>query len=849
MQMRKTIQKVLIHVLVAAIAFFGSLVFFNHRISLEKGNPVAELAGSTYPVMMVESEAGDYNLMSAYRGDIDLSLVRNQVTFVDRSKSLSIKLYHYDFDITAIHYELFLTSPDDPLEEGTLNQLQKGKQCRKGTITFQSDVEEGKTYYLRLAVRLDNSTRAYFYTKIRSGSGNHLKEYFTYAKEFHNNLFDKTKMEKNAVYLEPQEGSDVSLEHVDIHSSLDAVSFGNMTVKEERKPTIKVRELNDTYVVLELDCILSGEVSEGVVQYYSVEETFKLRYTAERMYLLDYDRTMGAYYNEALIDPANNYISLGIQNEAQVDYKYSDEGYKLCFVTEGQLWYYDYNASNVTRVYSFSSENLADLRNDPDDHGIKLLNMDEEGNITYLVYGYISRGPHEGANGIEIIRFDAETNCNETLSFLSTSVPYASMKEDVEKLSYLTRDNTFYCILDGDLHQVNLEEKEDKILKSGLINESLTSSKDQGIIAVETEENVSENRKIEMMELETGKTRTFSCKKTERIRSVGFLSDDFIYGVADASNVRKESSGALTFPMRQLHIVNIEGKEIKSYKKSGRYILETQVEGSVLGMKFGKKSGTKFTQTGDQDYIRYKEQEDANQVSLTTKRSETYGEQLYFQFPDYVYIQIEPDLILSRILTSEDDVSLSLEKSGKNIAQYYIYAGGEKKKSFDNLSDAVKSASEERGNVIDNKEKVLWQCVFDEYHIVAGMDKVTRVSSNSRSLAACLSMMARVNGKNMTVDEVEGEIGTIAQRLEKCTGHAALNLTGCELDDILYYISQGSPVLAKYKEGRYVVVMSYNSTKIRYLDPVTGKSTALNREELADTFRRAGKVFYSYLED
>ncbi|MDQ9827160.1 hypothetical protein RFZ44_28285, partial [Acinetobacter sp. 163] len=66
------------------------------------------------------------------------------------------------------------------------------------------------------------------------------------------------------------------------------------------------------------------------------------------------------------------------------------------------------------------------------------------------------------------------------------------------------------------------------------------------------------------------------------------------------------------------------------------------------------------------------------------------------------------------------------------------------------------------------------------------------------------------------------QAGNIQELLEKYSGQTVRNLTGCSLDDVLYYVSKGNPVLARHRGGRYVIVMSYNSTKIRYLDPVTG---------------------------
>lgn len=850
--MNKNLQLIILHIAVAVLCFVGALVFFNNRMSMEKGSAVAELANPSYPVLEIGNDTSSYNLMAGYKEDIDLSLVRNQITLTNNKNAVILKLHDYDYDITAIQYTLFEKTPDKPTETGTLNQLtqNKKKNIKLGTLTFKNTLSENKVYYLKMSIRLDDSTRIYFYTKVQSGSGYHLDDYLSFVLKFHNNLFSKGTMEENASYLETSADTiDDNLESVSIHSGSEAISFGNMEVKQETKPRITLQEMNNTYTVIRVDSILSTEVSDGVVQYYDLSETYKLRYTAERMYLLDYERTMDAYYNESIIDSANNLISLGIQNEKNISYIYSDKGYRVCFAVEGQLWYYDYQSSDMYKVYSLASESLTDIRNATGNHGIKLLSMDDKGNIFYLVYGYINRGRHEGMNGIQIMKYDAKTNCNEELSFLSTSLPYDSMKEDLEKFSYLNSKSTFYCILEGDLHEINLEKKTDKILESGLVNDSLTASKDQSIIAIEKEQNIYKNREIEMIDLESGKKQNFTCNSDKRIRAVGFLSNDFIYGEASAVNVSKSSNGTINFPITKIHIVDIDGKTVKEYQKAGRYIMSTQIKGSILEMTLGKKSGTRIQKTGVKDYIRYKEEEESDAVTLTSKYTDTYWTQMYLKFPNYVYIQVVPDLLLTKIQVNEDDVTLKLSNSGEQIEQYFVYASGTQKAVYTNLTEAIRGAYEERGNVIDSKENVLWKCIYADYAQVAGMDNVTKAKSDDKSLAACLSMIAAVNGKDISPSAIDIGKGSVAELMKKYSGHTTRNLTGCTVDEILYYVSQGSPVLAKLTSNRYVIVMSYNATKIRYLDPVTGQSTAGGRSEITSRLEKAGKVFYSYLSE
>ena len=59
----------------------------------------------------------------------------------------------------------------------TMNFLEVNKNKKKniklGTLTFKNTLSENKVYYLKMAVRLNDSTRIYFYTKVQSGSGYH----------------------------------------------------------------------------------------------------------------------------------------------------------------------------------------------------------------------------------------------------------------------------------------------------------------------------------------------------------------------------------------------------------------------------------------------------------------------------------------------------------------------------------------------------------------------------------------------------------------------------------------------------------------------------------------------------
>ena len=62
--------------------------------------------------------------------------------------------------------------------------------------------------------------------------------------------------------------------------------------------------------------------------------------------------------------------------------------------------------------------------------------------------------------------------------------------------------------------------------------------------------------------------------------------------------------------------------------------MSTQIKGSILEMTLGKRTGGKIQKTGTKDYIRYKEKEESDAVTLTSKYTDTYWTQLYFKIPE-----------------------------------------------------------------------------------------------------------------------------------------------------------------------------------------------------------------------
>ena len=71
---------------------------------------------------------------------------------------------------------------------------------------------------------------------------------------------------------------------------------------------------------------------------------------------------------------------------------------------------------------------------------------------------------------------------------------------------------------------------------------------------------------------------------------------------------------------------------------------------------------------------------------------------------------------------------------------------------------------------------------------------------------------------------------TFEKVFEDYTNGVGINISGISLSTALYFLDRDIPFAACIDDGRYVLVISYNSTHIRYYDPVLGAEVKVTRK-------------------
>ncbi|MCR5354890.1 MAG: hypothetical protein K6E43_04835, partial [Lachnospiraceae bacterium] len=75
-----------------------------------------------------------------------------------------------------------------------------------------------------------------------------------------------------------------------------------------------------------------------------------------------------------------------------------------------------------------------------------------------------------------------------------------------------------------------------------------------------------------------------------------------------------------------------------------------------------------------------------------------------------------------------------------------------------------------------------------------------------------------------------------------------LDLTGCTLNEVLYYVNSGVPVYARTGDNSAILIIGYDAANIIYYKSDTDTYAKMSTDEATKTFESAGSVYISYVK-
>ena len=813
-------KKWLIRISVLLLLFLTSVGVTAVLINQEKTVGVRKMEDPTLPVMYMEVADVVVNPMYGYAQQMEQQYMRDSITPLVNGREVSMILDLMNSHVESVGYEVSTADGTEVIETVILSGLEEDKGKIKKEFQLETPILMNQEYTLRFDVTLENGKTYYYYTRILQRAGVNVEDYLEFAQEFYQKCFNSESTSDLAAYLEPDATeTNSTYTSLNIHSSYDRVTWGNMNIALEQKAIPVIKDLNETTCSISMDYVLSDQKEEGAPDYYNVTDFYRMRNTQSRVLLLDFERSTQEIYDGENVELTSNGINLGIVDRT-VQYQSNVNADIAAFVIEGELWSYNRSANKMTRVFSFNGDEL-DCRENLQEHGIKVVRVEESGDIDFVVYGYMNKDVHEGEVGIAVYHYGAELNQLEEELFIPMKASYEYIKNDMEVLSYVSKDDVLYMLLEDSLYQISIKDRTYSIVKEGILPDCYVVSKSQASIAWTNEMSEYGSTSVTVMNLDSGESYQVQAGEGQKMKALGFMNEDFVYGLANDTDIVTDTAGNTTFAMESVRIERFGGEVIKEHKEDGVWVSGVYLQEGLLELFRVKWEDGAYVELSS-DHIMNNLQTNTENVSMRLITTERKATQIGLDFEKTIsttkVLYVESNLVEQG---ETPTVELGQVRQENNI--YYVYAKGGLDSTWVKAGDAILRADSQMGVVLNRQQQYVWERGNrDDSHLVNKEEVPSIILSG-------------------TIDE-----DTLQQSLGD--EYTVLNMTGCTLDSVLYQVSKGNPVVAKVSDTVNVVIVGYNSLNTILYYPATGEQGYFGIQDSTNMFERAGNVFIGYMD-
>ena len=839
-------KKTIIRIAVCVVVFLASALIIGSIMNQGHNNMTMEMAPATLPMITMESGGVACNELHGNTVELDVAYQKDCITLLGEGRQANFTVDTFGREITGISTEVRSIDGSRLIENSEVTGWKANGKSFSVSLTLKDLIDTNTQYSLTLILELEGEQKVYYYTTILWNDDVHISEILEFATDFHGKLYDKEVAKELTKYLEPNSKltDNGTFHKVNIHSSFQQITWGSLEPVQEDAASIRLTQISGNVASLLMDFVVSTGEGKNKI-YYNVEEYYRVRYTSERMYLLDYERTMTQIPDTTRMY-ANDKILLGITDE-NVDMMESADGNTVVFSDMGQLLSYNAATNGLTVIFSFYGKDNADRRTLYDNHGIKILDVDEGGNVKFAVYGYMNRGRHEGETGIQIISYDNSLNTIEEEVYIPYSKSYAVLKDEMEQLLYRNRQQHVYFFLENGVYDVDLENRSAEQLVSIRQDDSLQVSENHEIIVWQEGDDINHSNQLNVRNLNTGEQTVIRAEDGEAIRPLGFMGEDIIYGVARESDIRTENSGQIFYPMYKVCISNSSGDNLKEYGQDGIYIVDCAIEGNQITLSRIQRSENGSYQEILDDQIMNNVEEEPGQNKVVTADIDIY--ERYVQIQTKTTIDTKTIKVLNpKEVVFEGGRELTLDAVSE-VSRYYVYNAYGVQGIYSAPGKAVKEAYDSAGVVANDRGITVWLKGNRVSRNQIMAIKEESVTDQKNSLTVCLDNILRHAGitRNTEYDLAQGK--TAIQILEEnMTGVQVLDLSGCSLDAVLYYVNQDIPVLAILEDGEAVLVTGFNEFNVVIMEPSTGKLYKKGMNDATTWFAENGNHFISYMK-
>ena len=814
--MKNFFKRFLVLLVVFILGVAGTAFLMNNETTDDR----SDMNDAVLPEVMVQFGDVLTNRMYGYRQPMEADFVRDSVTPLDTTKKLTLVVNPYDTKVRNLSYEIRTSDGSKVMENRTIKSLETGSDGYLRTeIEISSGLLMNQEYSLQITLSTNHGD-AYYYTRVVSRSATYTEQYAKFAGDFVQMSLDKTQADNLAAYLETSDSaSSRNFAGLNINSPLADVSWGNLNPQLSKAGIPVIKDINETTASISIEYEISAQNENGNTEYYLVTDFYRMRYDETRIRLLDFKRSASEVFDPSLSVISNSGLLLGVRSK-DVDYLTNEDGSVTAFTQNGDIWSYVPDTGKFVEIFTFRKDTESDFRDARVEHDIKLLSVENNGDVDFMVYGYMNRGAHEGYSGVGIYHYNNDQGAIEEQVFIPCTESFEFLQEDLGTLSYVNQSGQLFIMIAGNLYQINIDENTYEVLADHIDSDDFGVSVTNAHAAWKSESGDYAGQ-IEFIDFDTMERRRIVPEASQKLDLLGFMNEDLIYGIVLDGDTLPNATGYMIDGITTFRIEGFDGTVKKEYHQDGLYVAGVTVGTTLMEFTLVQKSGDIYKGV-KKDNIMNNSTAATDKTSVEQTSSSRQGVIVRLTSEDSPSSE-EPLILYAKVRNAgEKVVDIQVDKSSVEEV-YYVYAGGGLDSVWTDPAKAVQRAEKQTGVVLNRAQQYVWE---------RGNMK-TQITLNTTDIPEI------IRTASLDVQNLQNGLGDSAK---------VIDLTGCSLENVLYEVSAQRAVIARTGSDSSVVIVGYDQYNTYLLDPSTGEVKPYGMNDSTALFKNAGNMFITYLE-
>jgi hypothetical protein len=846
--------------LILLLIFIAALagVFFFLRSDEEGDTVYEEMSHASLPVVYAIYEGRQINPMYGYTEQMKDEYMRDDVTPVSQDGQLEISVDCYTDVVTKISYELRDSSSGRLLEDTSITDWTVTSQAVvtgdriQAALPVGKLISSGQEYLLRICLETEENGAVYYYTRILYTESSHIDEMIDFAEYFSDRTFAEEEKEEGSTelstYIEPDKtGDNTSLAYINIHSSHSMLTWMNLAPQKTGETSVKVRQLTGSVGTIRLSYSIQATGDTGLTETYQVEETFVLRYSSVRFYLLAYERTVEQVFEAGKTSIDGGVVDLGIQPDDTVQVESSSNGTYTVFTVNGELWGYSSSQNEAIKIFSFRNGTQEDVRTEHNEHDYRIIEVKENGDCSFMVYGYMNSGSHQGEVGMVFYQYDHSDRALQEIFYIPAYTTYSLLRQEIGTLNYISDTGLIYVMVENAIYAIDVEGTEQVVVVDHLSEGTYAISEDNSAIGWQEGEELYGCTTLSLLYLSDGKKTTVTAAEGTCLKPLGFIGSDFIYGIADEKDITTDISGQTIFPMYAVEIVNREGEILAHYEETEAYVLGIQVDDGRIQLNCAHLTAEKTVRDTFTDVMLQNTETGSESASVLVSSTSQRKKKVYaINLSKYLGSSSLTIQTPVRLLNpSVHRINLNTGLSRENDTRYFAYSYGNLAGIYYNLSDAIHAIYSDVGLVMDAGQNLVWVRGSQSQEARITIDNSCIREQEEETLEAAIQALLSGKGVKAEVGTMINQGMTVREILEETIPGEMLDISGCSLTEILYFISNKNPVILLTGETTADLIVGYDNYNMIFYNLMDGTYYKMGRNDTAEYIEQMGSYLFT----